>query len=614
MKICLNLSGQVRLRSGETLKSRIKHFKDIFNFDKIFMHFWLSDFLTFQTEINEIEQIYNCSCIITDIPDFKQDIIQNVNSLKHHYNNKSKDLLCQFYGVQEVFQKSNFEDFDVYIRCRYDNKFENKFNFNKFAHLLLESNEPIAIVPSGGDWCEGLSDVFYVMNKNCASVMKNILNDTIELTKLKFPFHPEAMLRAFLINLNNVSVYRIPYFVSINSLIHENNDYGYTTKTFKNDFCILDNKKFIPRISNETDEAWIENFEGLNNSFENKLLLNKSQLITKKTNIKINQMQRLGNKYFNNNDKINTKWLSENIMDPINSTFYVLDVKMLENQKKQLSNFTPKGNKIFLNDFAFILITKIDCEQRLSNLKANVRHLNNFFENKIMIYELDNHSKINFEGNFEKILLKPNGNGFDRNYAANEIYKTIDFKYILNIETDVIFDPLGIKDCYDNLIEMDLTLAMPFNGLGIWLNEKSAEEYIKTQKLPEIWKSVFNISYFADEYNFDSCTLDLLNQPRPRHPGFCYLINLTKYKAIGGENENFKRHGYDDVERIYRVLKFGNSIYWSDYFAYHLWHPRNKKDHYYEPQQESKDELIRIAKMNLDELQNEVMSWRGFSS
>jgi predicted glycosyltransferase involved in capsule biosynthesis len=92
------------------------------------------------------------------------------------------------------------------------------------------------------------------------------------------------------------------------------------------------------------------------------------------------------------------------------------------------------------------------------------------------------------------------------------------------------------------------------------------------------------------------------------------LINLTKYKAIGGENENFKSHGFDDVERIYRVLKFGNSIYWSDYFAYHLWHPRNKKDHYYEPQQESKDEFIRIVKMNLDELQNEVMSWRGFSS
>jgi hypothetical protein len=608
MKICLNLSGQVKLRPDETLKSRIKHFKDIFNFDKIFMHFWLSDFLTFQEEISEIEQIYNCSYIITDIPDFKQDIVENVNNLKHHFNDKSKDLLCQFYGIQEVFQKSNFEDFDVHIKCGYDNKFENKFNFDKYSYLLLE-NEPVAIVPSGGDWCEGLADRFYIMNKSCSSIMNNILNDTIELTKLKFPFHPQTILRTFLINLNNAKVYRIPYAVS---LIHGNDNC--TVKLFKNDFCILDNKKFIPKISNDIDEAWIENFETLSNDFENKLFLNKSQLFTKKINIKINQMQRIGDKYSYNNDKIDTTWLSDNIMDPINSASYFLDLKMIENQKQQISNFKLKDNKIFLNDFAFVLITKIDSEQRLSNLKANVKHLNNFFENKIMIYELDNNSKINFDGNFEKILLKPKGNSFDRNYAANEIYKTIDFKYILNIETDVIFDPLGIKDCYDNLIEMDLTLAMPFNGLAIWLNEKSANEYIKNQKLPEIWKNVFNISNFADKYNLDSCTLELLDKARPKHPGFCYLINLTKFKAIGGENENFKRHGYDDVERIYRVLKFGNSIYWSDYFAYHLWHPRNAKDHYYEPQRESKDELIRIVRMNLDELQNEVMSWRGFSS
>lgn len=610
MKICLNLSGQVRLRNGESLLNSIDEFHKLFNFDKLFMHLWLEDYLCYKDQIQQIQKKFNCSIVICDPPNFNDEILKLSNQLKHHLNFKTKGLLCQLYGIQSVFQRSCLEDFDIHIRCRFDNNFKSYFDL-KAHQVLLSKEEPIAIFPYGADWCEGLPDVFFILNKSASGAIKNYFDDSLKLLELNYPLHPETLLRVIFINLNNCLVYRLPLSIEINSEGQKNQNFIYTKSDENSKFCILDQKKFIPFITNDEQKSWIENFENINETFYDKKFTNNQNLIVKKLDITNNQIHRLGWNYWQNNDKLDMNWVSENYNDPIWSPIK-LDLELLKKQKSQIKNFQNNA-KLFIDDLVFIIIVRIDSSYRLKNLKKVVGHLNRFFHNKIIICEHDNESKIDFEGNYEKKLIKINKKGFCRNYALNEIYKDLNYKYVLNIEADVILDPFGIEQCYNSLKDLNLVLSMPFNGFPIWLNDYHSNEFIKNNYLPEIWRHTMNLNSISDMDNEDWISKQNMGLEKRKHPGFSYLINLEKFKQIGGENENFYVFGFEDNERIYRTLKFGTAIFWADNFAYHLWHPRNRTNDWYGLDNiVSKEEYLRIINLNLDQLQNEVENWNGY--
>jgi hypothetical protein len=609
MKICLNLSGQIRLRENENLFDKINYFKINLKFDKLFMHVWLNDYLIHKDTIEKIQKEFNTSIIITDNPVIDNNLSKKFQMIKHHLETKANDLFYQFYGIQSVFQRSNYEDYDIFIRCRFDNIFVSEFKFNKY-YDILKLEKPVALVPSGSDWCEGMADAFMVMNKSCSFLINNLIEDYVKLLEIKFPFHPETLLRSFFINLHSVSVYRIPYPLFINSLDDKMNEKSLTSRYITDDFCVLDDQKFIPKISNDEPEIWIENWSGIANNFEHKLFINEDNLPVK-SQYSIQQFHKISPKYAHNNNLLDQRFLEENLMDPIYDSF-ILDSNLLEKQKNQLVHFNLCENKIYLQDLVILIITKIDSKHRLNNLKNNIQHLNNFFENKIIVCELDVSSKINFKNNFEKILINPITDGFDRNYAANIIYKKLNYKYVLNIETDVIFDPLGIKNCYDVLVDLNLTMAMPFNGVPIWLNEDTTNSFFRHKILPEIWKNIFNFSNITDKENLNPKEM---NKNYAKHPGYGYLINIQKFQSIGGENEIFNRHGFDDYERLYRVLKFGNTVFWSDYFAYHMWHTRsNNTNNFYTSNLHQKHTYLNLVRMELDDYQKEITSWPGFTA
>ena len=287
-----------------------------------------------------------------------------------------------------------------------------------------------------------------------------------------------------------------------------------------------------------------------------------------------------------------------------------LTSEMLKLQEKQLKNFEIKSDLINLPDLCFVIITKIDNEFRLNNLKAVIKHLNNHFSNEIIIAEYDTDSKINFNGNYKRFLIEPMCNGFWRNYSANILYQKLgNIKYLFNIESDVIFDPQGIIDCYNQMKFNNYKFCMPFNGLQFWLNKKTTNNFIENNKLPLVWKNIYNLTSDFEVLYFDH---EIKNSYL--HPGFCYMVDYKTFKKVGLENENFKKHGYDDTERIARYLKHGYEIYYADYFCYHLWHPRNKKDPYYSIDTNNKEEYLRIIKMSLQELKDEIKSWPWLKS
>jgi len=278
---------------------------------------------------------------------------------------------------------------------------------------------------------------------------------------------------------------------------------------------------------------------------------------------------------------------------------------LLIKQEREIELF-ESFTKTYLEDTTFIIPVRIDNEKRLKNLKFTIQNLNYHFENKVIIAELDFNSKINFEGNFDKILFKPDKKFFDRNKMMNELYQFIDTKYIFINECDVILNPLGIVDCYNKLKSNLFQFCLPFNGIPIWLNESSSVNYYDSNKLPVVWKHVFGIENLLDESFFE------ITKVNCKHLGFSYMLDYETFKSVGLENENFRNWGYEDLERVARFVKFGNKVYHSNYYCYHLWHPRseNKKSWYEEKSsKENFNEFRRICEMTKDDLISEIKSW-----
>ena len=200
--LALNLSGKINL-NNESLIDKIYYFKSKLNYDKLYMHLWESDYLTYARELKDIDAEY----IISKEPQFNKNIINQVTKDNHPYQDKIINNLYQFYGIEKVFDYSLYGDCDYFIRCRYDNIIIDELNIDLG---ILDKNKPTALVPIGGDWHSGVGDIFYIMNRSGAETMKGYCASSIEASKL-FPFHAETLFRYHLINKNNFDLYRFDY-------------------------------------------------------------------------------------------------------------------------------------------------------------------------------------------------------------------------------------------------------------------------------------------------------------------------------------------------------------------------------------------------------------------
>ena len=273
------------------------------------------------------------------------------------------------------------------------------------------------------------------------------------------------------------------------------------------------------------------------------------------------------------------------------------DEKWLKKQKNSISNF-KNSNNYKLKNLNFIIITRIDSKDRLQNVKKSCEFLNYHFKNKIIICEYDNETKINFNGNYSKILIKPISEGFWRNYAANRVYEHLTKEIILNIESDVLFDPTSIYDCYNDILDNKNIICMPFDGIPIWLNKKTTYEFYNNNNFPEIWKHYYKIENYLQNDVYG----DLL-PVNAKHPGFCYMISLNTFAKIGMENQNFKKHGWEDIERLVRAYKMGIDVKFSEGVCYHLFHERNSKNNsYYFEDNTNRLECLKVCNMSKEDL------------
>jgi hypothetical protein len=266
------LSGQFRLRKNETISDRIAYLQTYLQVEHIFMQIWIEDY---QLHKDEIEKLQNCSFEIFEHPEFDKCLLDKLNEVEHHANFMSASILNQIFGIEKAFQLSLSSDFDLFIRCRYDCNFVKKLD-QKLYFPIFEQNFPVVLAPTGGDWCGGIGDVFYIMNKNAALNMQNYLEDSIDLVLQQVcPLHAEVILRTFLINCNKTKVFRFPFLIFINSQLRSDENYKYNSDYKSKNFCITDSNKFVYEIKKKSNLAfWEPEMKNQNNNFESIAVIN----------------------------------------------------------------------------------------------------------------------------------------------------------------------------------------------------------------------------------------------------------------------------------------------------------------------------------------------------
>ena len=228
-KTALMIMGQLRLEdTNESSMDKYIYHTSRFKHDNLYLWQW-EDELKKNPEIRS----FDCKKLITRNPenpilsDEDKEIIPKAyqktwdyyEHIKHDYIHITVEdakpaalsLSKQFYQIGEMF-KECLDDNDIFIKTRYDIKYKMDFDIKKIQDLLI-TKKPVVCVPIGGDTPKGrgIGDLFYVMNRSAAILMQDYFYKALDIAKNGGPIHQESFFRHFLINQNNVDVYRFNF-------------------------------------------------------------------------------------------------------------------------------------------------------------------------------------------------------------------------------------------------------------------------------------------------------------------------------------------------------------------------------------------------------------------
>ncbi|MEK6877981.1 MAG: hypothetical protein AABY22_00155 [Nanoarchaeota archaeon] len=240
--------------------------------------------------------------------------------------------------------------------------------------------------------------------------------------------------------------------------------------------------------------------------------------------------------------------------------------------------------KYNLKDTTFIIPFMIDHKDRLENLNCILKFLDNNFDTNFILVETGEKShyfdllNIGAKHIFNPIKKKL----FHRTKLINEGIKLSKTPYVSIYDTDVVFREDSIYEAIQKL-KNGATLSYPYNG-----------DFIDIKRL-----------YINDGI--------IAAMPGESHVigsfgGACFL-NIEDYIKCGMENENFKSHCPDDIERKTRVEKLGYRVERTEGKCYHITHWRGENSGGGRYTEANNAEWNKIKAMNKFELLNYVKSW-----
>lgn len=256
--------------------------------------------------------------------------------------------------------------------------------------------------------------------------------------------------------------------------------------------------------------------------------------------------------------------------------------------------------KILSDIITFILPVRIDSEYRLNNLRAV---LNFYRENPnfhFLIIEADSESRLlaadyDYE-NVEYHFVNDDNTIFHRTKYINQMLRIVKTELAAIWDVDVVCPESQIIEAAWLLLSNGQTMGYPFDGKLWCINASFSELFRKKLDLSILTDFPQNKYLMCGYYSV----------------GGAFLVNVTLYKNVGWENENFLGWGPEDAERYKRVeILTGTKPFRVDGDLYHLFHPRgiNSGSFNEDLAYSTKKEYCKVCSMTQDELHKYVESW-----
>lgn len=246
---------------------------------------------------------------------------------------------------------------------------------------------------------------------------------------------------------------------------------------------------------------------------------------------------------------------------------------------------------IDLKDVTFIIPLLIDSEDRINNYNIVIDFLLKNFDTNIIVCESDkeSHEDLLKRDGVNYMFIKNDGL-FHRTRLLNIMTKAAKTDIVVNYDIDVVFKPEQYVEARNAIKSGYFDICYPYGG-----------------NFMNVRKYYFK---FVKENNLDGIDLDQCEIANPNSLGGAIFFNKEKYLQAGLENENFVSWGFEDNERINRLIKLGCKISRTKGVLYHLEHERTLNSVPEQPKyNDNMIEYGKVTNMSKDELIKYIKTW-----
>jgi len=261
-------------------------------------------------------------------------------------------------------------------------------------------------------------------------------------------------------------------------------------------------------------------------------------------------------------------------------------------------NQSQKQKRIDLSDVSFLILARIDSEDRQENILASAYNLSIYFNTNILIVEADNEPKLDItklpdEVQYEFVL--DNTQRLHHTKYINRIIAKSSTPYIAIYDADVILPVSQIVKSMELIRLNRYSAVSPYDGNFLNVDRLLKAMFINIQ-----------------DANFLEENRNKLAAANKRSYGGAVFLNKDHYIESGLENENLSVWGPNDIERIKRLTNLGYQVKRIPGNLYHLHHSRGVNSGYQalEEKEELISEYLKICNLNRSDLLAYIQTWQ----
>jgi hypothetical protein len=243
------------------------------------------------------------------------------------------------------------------------------------------------------------------------------------------------------------------------------------------------------------------------------------------------------------------------------------------------------------NDLTFIVPFRIDCEDRKANLKnclqffektgADFVCVEGIFKGDYPFSEVVNHCRRGLH------IVVPLQDHFHRTELVNRALQEVKTEFFGLLDCDMICQYAQLAAAMTALRERLTDFIYPYDGRFVEVPRSLVSRFIAGSLGPTDFRLLHTNS-----------------------SGGLIMGRTESYRSIGGENENFRSWGPEDMERHNRILKLGLRLGRINGPIFHMEHERGKdsceKNPYFSA---NNREFARVEKISAEDLRSEINNW-----